>query len=30
MNGMVIFISTVVVAIAAIFIARRRSHGADR
>ena len=30
MNGMVIFISTVVVAIAAIVIARRRSHGADR
>jgi hypothetical protein len=30
MNGMVIFISTIVVAIAAIVIARRRSHGADR
>jgi hypothetical protein len=30
MNGMVIFISTIVVAIAAIIIARRRSHGADR
>lgn len=30
MNGMVIFIGTVVVAIAAIVIARRRSHGADR
>ncbi len=30
MNGMVIFIGTVVVAIAAIVIARRRSHGADK
>ncbi len=29
MDGMVIFISTVVIAIAAIIIARRRSHRAN-
>ena len=29
MNGLVIFIGTVVIAIAAIIIARRRSHGAN-
>jgi hypothetical protein len=27
MNGVVIFVATVVIAIAAIVIARRRSHG---
>ncbi len=30
MNGLTIFVGTVVIAIAAIIIARRRGHGANR